>query len=263
MYDGYTALSVTSNRGVVRIAIDNPPMNGMSSEMHGELSTIFTRIREDREARVVVLTGAGDRAFSAGGDPKKLADGPTDYSAWINTMHEARNIVLSMLGCEIPVIGRINGHAIGVGATIALCCDVTVMVDRAKIGDTHVRIGLSAGDGGSLLWPHLVGMMTAKRYLLTGDLLTGNEAAEIGLVTECVAPGDLDMSVQAWIDRFTGLAPLALRMTKRSLNTVLRQQAEALMDAHLGLETLAYISSDYKEAGQAMKEERKPAFKGS
>lgn len=262
MYENYKALKVTSEGGVVRIVLDNPPMNGMLSEMHGELSSIFSAVREDSSARVVVLTGAGDRAFSAGGDPNKLAAGPGDHSDWLQTMHEARNIVLSMLDCDVPVIARINGHAIGVGATIALCSDITLMSERGKIGDTHVKIGLSAGDGGSLLWPHLVGMVTAKRYLLSGDLLTGTEAAEIGLVTEACAFEDLDARTQHWVDHFLSLSPVALRMTKRSLNMSLRSQAESFMDAQLGLETFTYISADFKEAGAAMLEKRAPVFTG-
>jgi enoyl-CoA hydratase len=210
----------------------------------------------------VVLTGTGDRGFSAGGDINRMAEGLDDHARWCASMPEAREIVLNILECDKPVIGRINGHAIGLGASIALCCDLTVMVEDAKIGDTHVKVGLVAGDGGSLLWPYLVGWMQAKRYLLTGDLLTGKQAAEIGLVTFAVPPEELDGTVNHWADRFANGPTRAISLTKRSLNMAIRQQAQVFMDAQLGLETMSHLSHDHREAVTAFRDKREPQFTG-
>jgi enoyl-CoA hydratase len=160
------------------------------------------------------------------------------------------------------LIGRINGDALGLGATLALCCDITVMLESAKIGDTHVRMGLVAGDGGALLWPALVGVTLARRYLLTGDLLTGSEAAAMGLVTTSASSAELDNVVEAWVRKLSTGATHALIGTKRALNAVLRQQAAACMDAHLGLETMSHLRKDHGEAVNAFLDKRKPDFSG-
>ena len=133
--------------------MDNPPTNSMTPELHNELSRIFIDINRDAEAVVVVLTGAGERGFSSGGDPKNMArrieEG--DHASWAQGNYEAREIVYGLLRLERPLIARINGHAIGLGATLAVLSDVTFMMADAKIADSHVKMGLAAGDGGSLM----------------------------------------------------------------------------------------------------------------
>jgi enoyl-CoA hydratase len=178
-------------------------------------------------------------------------------------MREARDVIVNALDCSKPIIGRINGHAVGKGCSIALCCDITIAADEAKIGDTHVKVGLTAGDGGSLLWPHLVGMVKAKRYLLSGDLLSGKEAAEIGLVTESTPRAEIDERVAVWVDKLTkAAAPAAVSYTKRALNAALRQNATAHMDMSLGMETLSFMTEDHREGAAALVEKRTPKFTG-
>jgi enoyl-CoA hydratase len=234
------------------------------SALDAELTQLYGRASNDPQVRIVVLTGAKEKAFCVGGGgagaPK---DGQARNAYWVNGMREAREVILSALDCNKPVIGRINGHAVGKGCSIALCCDITVMVEDSKIGDTHVKVGLTAGDGGSLLWPHLVGMVTAKRFLLTGDLLTGREAATIGLVTEAVPRADLDGRIAHWIEKLTqSAAPVAVALTKRALNSAIRQQAAAHMDMSLGMETLSFLTDDHREGAAALVEKRTPKFAG-
>ncbi|MBV9509083.1 MAG: enoyl-CoA hydratase/isomerase family protein, partial [Caulobacteraceae bacterium] len=223
----------------------------------------FREISRDPATRVVVLTGAGDRAFCAGGNPTAMQETVSKTAGWLRGMPEAREIILGILECDRPIIARINGHAIGAGCSLALACDITVMVDSAKIADTHVKVGLVAGDGGSLLWPHLAGLAKARRYLLTGDMLTGREAAEIGLITEAVPRQQLDERVQVWVDRFASGASRAIGYTKRALNSAIRRQGQSHMDASLGLETLSFLSEDHLEGLKAFSEKRSPVFKGS
>lgn len=262
MYDSFQALKIDRRGGALWITLDNPPMNGMTPAMHGELAHVFRTASRDRDVRVVVVTAAGEKAFSAGGDINRMAEKIEDHAAWNRAMPEAREIIAGILECDKPVVARVNGHAVGLGASIVLACDITVMVDRAKIGDTHVKVGLVAGDGGSLLWPHLVGPMLAKRYLLTGDLLTGAEAAEIGLITEATSPETLDERVSYWVDRLAGGATQAIALTKRAINTQIRQQAQLYLDAHLGLETMTHLSRDHREAVFAFRDKRDPDFSG-
>ncbi len=262
MYDDFKGVKIERRGPVLWITLDNPPLNAMTPEAHNELGYLFRVISRDPQTRAVVFTGAGEKGFSAGGNIQTMHDELHNHARWCAGMVEAREVVLNMLECDKPIIARINGHAIGVGATIALCCDITVMVDTAKIGDTHVKIGLVAGDGGSLLWPHLVGLVKARRYLLTGDLLTGREAADIGLVTEAVTAAELDARVEHWADRLGNGATVAIGGTKRALNMELRQQAQVYMDTHLGLETTSQLSADHGAAVKAFLEKRDPTFEG-
>jgi len=262
MYEEFKALKIERRGTALWITLDNPPLNSMTDDMHHELSYVFRTASRDPDTRVVVVTGAGDKAFSAGGNIQNMKDGLHDHDRWCKGMLEARELVLSILDCHKPVIARINGHAVGVGATIALCSDISIMLDKGKIGDTHVKIGLVAGDGGALLWPLLVGLVNARRYLLSGELITGREAANIGLITEVADAGNLDAAVNRWVDRLGNGASVALYGTKRVLNMHLRQQAQAYMDAHLGLETISQLSHDHAEAVDAFVNKREPKFEG-
>jgi enoyl-CoA hydratase len=177
-------------------------------------------------------------------------------------MGEARRILVNLLDLDRPVIARINGHAVGLGATLALFCDITIALDTAKIADPHVKVGLVAGDGGSLIWPILAGHARTRLLLLTGEAITGARAAEIGLITEACTAATLDARVNAIAQELAKGAAVAIRGTKRALNLVLRQQLEAAIDAHLGFETMSYLSEDHREAVTAFVEKRNPVFTG-
>jgi enoyl-CoA hydratase len=261
MYEGYQALRVELRETTLWLTMDNPPVNASSPQLRDDFDRIFRDATRDDRVRCVVVTGAGN-TFSAGGDIRRMQRMLEDQADWLLTMKEARTLVTDLLDFDKPLIGRINGDALGLGATLALCCDITVMLDTAKIGDTHVRMGLVAGDGGALLWPHLVGVTLARRYLLTGELLTGSEAAAIGLVTASASSAELDNTVDHWVRKLSAGATHAVVGTKRAINMPLRQQAAAYMDAHLGLETMSHLRNDHREAVNAFLEKRKPDFSG-
>ena len=266
MYEQYKALKIERRGKVLVLTMDNPPTNAMTPELHNELSRIFIDINRDPETAVVVITGSGERAFSAGGDVKGMARRAEtgEHPSWIRGNYEAREIVYGLLRLERPLIARINGHAMGLGATIAVLADITFMMAEAKIADTHVKVGLSAGDGGSLMWPLLMGFPRAKQYLFTGDALTGREAAELGLIGHsCETFEDLDRRVFEFADRLAGGATQAINATKLSVNLVLRKMLEGVIEAHLGLETYTYLSQDHLEAATAFRDKREPTFKGA
>lgn len=260
-YDGYGALKVELRGSTLWLVMDNPPVNAGTPQLREDFDRIFREAGGDPRVRCVVLTGAGN-TFSAGGDIRRMQRMLTDQADWLLTMREARTLVLDMLEFDKPLIGRINGDALGLGATLALCCDITVMRDDARIGDTHVRMGLVAGDGGALLWPALIGLTQSRRYLMSGDLISGAEAAAAGLVTFAAPAEQLDALVDQWIGKFEHGATHAIVGTKRALNMAVRQQAAAYMDAHLGLETMSHLRADHHEAVTAFIEKRKPSFTG-
>lgn len=262
VYAGYETLKVVAEAGIVTVSFNRPEVkNATNAVMHRELIRIFREIGQDKEARVVILTGEGD-CFSAGGDIEGMHRSIDDQPRWIESMTEARDIIMGVVDLDVPVIAKVNGHAIGLGATLALFCDIVIARDTARIADPHVKVGLVAGDGGSVIWPALIGYARAKRYLLTGDPITGAQAAEIGLISEALPADQLDAHVAELAEKLAAGAAVAIRLTKRAVNMSLRQQVDALIEAHLGLETMSHLSDDHREAVTAFIERRPPAFTG-
>jgi enoyl-CoA hydratase len=257
----YRTIRIDRRGRVLTLTLNRPDkLNAVDRLMHAELATIFADAAADPDSDVVVLTGAG-RAFCAGGDIGWMQE-MIDHG-FAETAREAKQIVNSLLDCEKPLIARLNGHATGLGATIALFCDVVFAADHARIGDPHVSIGLTAGDGGAIVWPQLIGYARAKEYLLTGDLIQAPDAARIGLINRAVPAAQLDAEVDAFADRMASGARVAIRTTKRAINLGLKQIAAALLDAGLAFESESNASADHREAVAAFREGRKPTFKGA
>lgn len=259
-YSSFSGLNVTLDGHVLTVKLVNPPLNAMTAQAHADLARIWPLIGTDKRVRAVVFTGAGEKAFSAGGDLNLMLENWGDAGRWQPAMAEARAIIVGMLECPKPIIARINGHAIGLGASLALAADITIAVEDAQIADPHINIGLATGDGGALLWPHLVGLVEARRHLLSGDSLSGKDAAEIGLVSEAVPPASLDDAVKRWIDKLLRQSPSAVQTTKQALNLDLLDKAKRYMGEMLRLETRSWESPNHPEAVRALLEKRPPKF---
>jgi enoyl-CoA hydratase len=261
-YSQYDGLLVQRHDKVLTITLNSPEnLNAFTAPMHNSLSRIWDDVNDDPEVHVVVLTGAG-RAFSAGGNVIAMQKKIDDPDVWDVGMPEAKRIVFRMLECDKPIIARLNGHAVGLGATVALLCDIIVAADHARIGDPHVSAGLVAGDGGALIWPQLIGFARAKEYLLTGELMTAAEAERIGLINHVVPADQLDEKVYGLARRLATGAMKSIRWTKQTINIPLRQLAHSMMDLSLSLETQSNLSKDHQEAVSAFREKRKPNFTG-
>ncbi|WP_337185656.1 enoyl-CoA hydratase-related protein [Phenylobacterium sp.] len=262
MFESYQTITFQRSGRILEVTLNRPDkLNATDALMHEELARLFFDVSNDPDSDVVVLTGAG-RAFSAGGDIGWMQSMIDDPSAFEKTAREGKQLVLSLLDCEKPVIAKLNGHATGLGATIALLCDVIFASETAKIGDPHVSVGFVAGDGGALIWPQLIGYARAKEFLLTGDLMTATQAAQIGLINHAVPAEALDQTVQAFAERLAGGAIKAIRWTKMSVNIPLRQMAESMMNASLAYEALSNMTKDHQEAVSAFREKRQPRFVG-
>ena len=254
---------VFTRRDRILTAIFNRPdfLNAASGDLHREISRLFVDLAEDEESDVIVLTGAG-RAFSAGGDFDLLIEQNENPHILHAAIKEAKNAVFGLLECHKPIIGRINGDAIGLGCTLALLCDVIVAADTARFGDPHAKIGLTAGDGGAVIWPQLVGFARAKQFLLLGDLIKAPEALAMGLINFAIPADELDAKVNELADRFAASPPLALRTTKTLINMELKRIAHSMMDAGMAYEAMTMTSADLREAISAFKEKRTPKFVG-
>lgn len=258
----YQTIRFARRDRILTIVLNDPSrLNAVSDRMHLELGQVFLDAAKDPESDVVVLTGAG-RAFSAGGDIARMQEVVDDPGSFLAGVSTAKQIVFSLLDLDKPLIAKINGHAVGLGATLALFCDVTFMADNARIGDPHVSIGLVAGDGGAVIWPQLVGFARAKEFLMTGELLDARRAEAIGLVNHCVPAAELDRTVDAFCDKLAAGAMQAVRWTKTMVNIELKRIAHALMDTGLAYEALTAQSRDHAEAVAAFSQKRAPKFTG-
>jgi enoyl-CoA hydratase/carnithine racemase len=253
---------VEKKEGVATLTLNRPDaLNAVGDGMHEELENIFLDVAGDEEINAVILTGAG-RAFSAGGDVKGMAEAAAarPIPHWL--LSGPRRLIHNLLEVQQPIIAAVNGDAVGLGATIALFCDIIIVAEGARIGDPHVRVGLVAGDGGAIIWPLLVGIAKAKELLLMGNLLNAQEAERIGLVNRVVPLDELMPTVNEMADRLASGPSLAIRWTKMSINRVLRERVNLILEPSLALEALSMASEDHLEATTAFVEKRRPKFKG-
>lgn len=242
--------------------IDNPASdyNAVDADLHAELAVLVRSLRDEPDARAIVLTGS-KKAFCAGGD-----------FAWFEELHDiaslehlrrdAKSIIWDLLDIEIPVVAAVNGPAVGLGASIALLCDAVFMSAEATLADPHVRVGIVAGDGGTTIWPMVLGPMLAKRYLLTGDGVSADEACRLGLVSHVSAPTSLFDDALAFATRLADGAPLALRATKAAVNKLVKNALNLSFDTATNAELITLLSADHVEALAARAERRAPTFRG-
>ena len=258
----FATLAVRRDGDVLTVMIDHPhsAMNAVDATLHTEFATLFGALKREDHARAAVLTGSG-RAFSAGGDMGWFPS-LRNPAALHALRREAKQIVWDLLDVEIPIVCALNGPAVGLGASIALLCDVVVMADTAAIIDPHVQVGLVAGDGGAAIWPLLVGPLVAKRHLMLGDPLDAETALRYGIASQ-VCPADEVAAVAGhWADRLAAQPPLAVQGTKLSVNAQIKQALLTSFDVSTALEIGCFASDDHVEAVDAFVEKRTPTFHG-
>ena len=247
---------------VARVTIDRPErLNAVDLETERELIATWERIEKDRDVRVVVLTGAGDRAFSAGADMK----GGSDLSGleyWAAARPGGFGGIALRDTLDVPVIARVNGFALGGGFEMVLGCDVVVASEKASFGLPEPRVGRLALDGGIALLSRRIAHVQAMGLLLTGRRISADEALRFGIVNEVVAPEALDAAVERWVADILACAPLSIRAIKQMVRMgadMSPQQAQRLRSPAL-IEALQ--SEDQHEGVRAFQEKRAPVWKG-
>jgi enoyl-CoA hydratase len=243
---------------------DPEKLNSIGPEQHRELEEIWIDLARDETIKVIVLTGAG-RAFSAGGNIKRMAERAgtqfgLEYALRVpqNTLRIFEHLLL----VPQPIIAAVNGDAIGLGMTLLLFADMSVVADDARLGDTHVKVGMVAGDGGAVIWPLLVGPQRAKEFLMRGKLLRGAEAAAMNLVNYAVPKEAVVQEARTIAEELAANAPWAVRWTKAAVNKQIKAQLNQVLELSIAYESLTMLTHDYKEAANALAEKRKPEFKG-
>ncbi|WP_409330030.1 enoyl-CoA hydratase/isomerase family protein [Trujillonella humicola] len=235
-------------QGPIRVITLNDPdkLNAMTDPLHEALTDVWVHIMRDPDARAVVLTGAG-RAFSAGGDVPGFLRNVEDVEYRRASMRTARLLVDHILGCHLPVIAAVNGPAVGLGCSIAMSCDLVLISETAYIADTHVNVGLVAGDGGVVTWPFMMSMLKAKEYLFTGERIPAALAVELGLANRVVPAESLMDEALALAGKLAQQPAQSLQETKRSLNLHLQAAALKVLPFALSAETESFSSPEVAE----------------
>jgi enoyl-CoA hydratase len=262
MADG--AVLYEAAAGIATITLNRPEnRNSMTPDVLAAFCDSVARARADRDLRAVILTARG-QSFCAGADFRSMPGAATDGDPRLP--HERSFSVyepfLSVLDIEVPTIAAMNGHAIGGGLGLALVCDLRVANRDAKYGANFARLGLHSGMSISYLLPRIVGLPTAADLLFSGRILTGAEAAAIGLVHTAVAADEVAAEAARRARTIASAAPLAVRLMKKSLYRGLDWNPRAAAEAEAWAQSATLATEDSREGIQALLEKREPVFKG-
>ena len=258
----YKDIIVTKDGAVATIAINRPEvLNAIRYETMLEIQDALDGIAGDDAIRVVVLTGAGDKAFVAGGDISVMAKG-AGYLDVLHTLPEGQQITWNIEHFRKPVIARINGIALGGGTELALCCDIRVAADTAIMGVPEINLGIIPGYGGTQRLPRIVGVGMAKKLVLSGEHIKAEEAYRIGLVDMLVPKAELDDAVAKLAKRIASKSPIALAMGKEAINMGVQADLRTGLSIEARCFSLCFGSQDRVEGMNAFLEKRKPAFTG-
>lgn len=247
---------------ILVVTVDRPgsALNSVDEALHSDFAGLFRALRRERDARAIVLTGSG-RAFCAGGDFEWFEQ-LRSVEALEALRVDARQIIWDLLDVEVPIVCALNGHAMGLGASIALLCDLVVASESARIGDPHVNVGLVAGDGGTVIWPAALGPAKAKEHLLLGDPVSAADAERLGMVNRVVPAEDVLDAALGLASRLAAQPPLAVRYTKLAVNQRLRAALLESFDTATAYELSTFHSADHAEAVDALRAGRTPRFEG-
>ena len=253
----YQAMLIEKRENGVAVVTLNRPerLNAVNGRLHHELSTFTRDAEHDRDVKVVVLAGSG-RAFCAGGD----FSGDADVEAL--SLEEARQIVDHLLELRKPIVSAVQGYAMGLGATVSLLCDVVVAGSSTVFADTHVKLGIGAGDGGQVIWPLLMGVNRAKWFLMTGERVTGEALHEMGLVNFLVEDDQILKKAMECADQLAAGPAKAISASKVPINHYIKMVSNLVLPLSLSLEGDTMHSKDAKEAQRAFVEKREPNFVG-
>lgn len=247
---------------VLKITINRPDaMNAMNSEVLVQLERAVETAAADREARVVVITGAGDRAFIAGADIKEMSTKtPQEGQEFSAAGHRVTRLIEEM---GKPVIAAVNGVALGGGCEVALACDIRIASEKARLGQPEVGLGIMPGWGGTVRLAGIVGEGIAREIIFTGRLVSAEEALRIGLVNSVVPPEAVVEEAMKMAATIASKAPRAVAYAKRSMNHARHADTASAAEMEANLFALCFATQDQKEGMGAFVEKRQANFTGN
>ena len=256
------AIDVTVEDGIAAVVLNRPEaMNSYDAEMRHEAYALWRRIREDADIHVVVITGAGEKAFCTGSDLKKSMP-PSESPAELLLGGKDPGGILHDFGTDKPIICAINGYALGGGLELALACDIRIASDNARMGLTEVKVASVPGSGGIQRLPRTLAMTDAMMMLLTGDMIDAAEALRVGLVSRVVPQAELIDAAMELARKIAGNGPLAVRAVKRQVQAGLDMPLQHALEVDKYMLGLLRDTEDRIEGRTAFREKRKPRYRG-
>jgi enoyl-CoA hydratase len=254
-------ITYEKSEAIATITLNRPEaLNSFNPDMKNEVLQALEDIKNDENTRVVILTGAGEKAFSTGADIKAMKGMNALKARELSLMGET--LCNAFENLEKPVIAAINGYALGGGLEVAMACDIRIASENARMGQTEVNIGLIPGWGGTQRLTRLIGRTKAKELIFTGKMIDAKTAEQLGIVNMVVAPDKFKETVRQFASELALKAPVALKVAKAVIN----KGAEISLDAAIALERegfgVAASTEDLQEGVSAFTEKRKPTFKG-
>jgi enoyl-CoA hydratase len=252
---------LVEKRGRIAIVTINRPdkLNALNIATRNDILDAFEELERDDEVRVVVITGAGEKAFIAGADINEFAGMTAVKQRAVMRGRRAFDIVEEF---RKPVIAMINGFALGGGCELAMACDIRIASSKAKLGQPEIKLGIIPGGGGTQRMTRLIGEGKAMELILTGDMISAEEAERLGLVNYVVSPEALEARTMELANKIAEMSPVAVAMAKQAVKNAARLDLRAGLDAEVDLFALCFSSEDKEEGVRAFIEKRKPDFKG-
>ena len=245
---------------VARIELDNGPLNLVTGAMMERLDAVLEEIARDPAARAAVVTGAGTRAFCAGSDVKEF-EGLAGRVAQGKLLYE-KYVYRKLAELPVPTIAAIEGDALGGGLELALCCDLRVASERARLGMPEVRLGVIPGSGGTQRLPAVIGPARAKELILVGELIDAQRAEQIGLVNAVVPAGGALAAAVEMGEKIAQRGPVAVREAKRLIDASMDLDIDAGLSAEIDASERIFASEDMLEGAAAFFGKRDPEYRG-
>jgi len=256
----YKNLLCQKENGLAIITLNRPKeLNALNSELLSELSSLLDEIAVDESARVVIITGSGDRAFVAGSDVKEMQNKTSiTVREFVLTNRKANEKIENL---PKPVIAAINGYALGGGCELAMSCDFRIASENARFGQPEINLGIIPGAGGTQRLTRLIGMAKAKELIFTGDMIDAATALSLGLVHKVVPQASLINEAKALGTKLAAKSGPALARAKASINSAWQTTLDTGLDMEMQYFSLAFATEDQKEGMSAFIEKRTPQFK--
>lgn len=260
MSSEYKTLIYEKKNNVAWITLNRPEVfNAQSDELRAELVNAIEEAGKDDEIYVVVITGAGEKAFSAGAD---ISQFPTRVCADIIKTKGIKRPFEMIRDMPKPVIAMVNGLALGGGCELTMACDIVIAADDAQFGQTELRVGIIPGGGGTQILPRLVGEKKAKELVFTGRMISAEEALKLGMINQVVPHDKLRETTERFVQDILKNSPAIIKLAKIAINKSLETPLSAGMSYERDLFALCFGFEDQKEGAKAFLEKRKPIYKG-
>ncbi|HQA07493.1 MAG TPA: enoyl-CoA hydratase-related protein [Syntrophomonadaceae bacterium] len=257
----YKTLDYTINGKIALITINRPEvLNALNGHVFSELKSAFEQAQTDPAVRAIILTGKGEKAFAAGSDIKEFADCSFYEARQISIRNNAAQQVIA--NCPKPTIAALNGYTLGGGLEVAMCCDIRIASENAKLGQPEIGLGFIPGGGGTQRLPRLIGVAKAKELIFSGKIITAQEALTIGLVNKVVPLTELIPESIAMAESFIKHSSVILEFAKNAIDTGIQLDLNSGLQLEIGLWAESFATEDHHEGIAAFIEKRKPEFKG-